>query len=173
MADLEPLDFRRAGGHEDALQLARGFEVLFHAALAQRQFLVEARVFDRAGDLRREQRERAHVVVGEEADAVAFEVDYADHAVLRDERHGDLGADIGVGGDVARVLGGFVNADGFARLGGGAGDALAEGDVIDLYALVVAARKAVAQQLLLVIDEQDAEGVVGDDAAHGGSDFAQ
>ena len=81
-----------------------------------RDFLVQARVLHRAGDLRRQQRQRAHVIVGEEAHAVALQVHHADHAVLRDQRHGDLGADVGVGGDIARVLAGVVHAHGLRAI---------------------------------------------------------
>ena len=61
------------------------------------------------------------------------------------QRHGDLGADVGMGGDIARVGCGIVHAHGLAGLGGGAGDALAERDVVDIHALVVAAAEAVPQ----------------------------
>ncbi len=170
---VEAGDFGLGVGEEDALQFARRFEIFLHAALALRELGVEARVFDGAGDLRRKQGEGAHVIVAEVADAVAFEIHHADHAVLHDQRHGDLGADIGVGGDVARIFVGVVDADDFARFGGGAGEALAERNVVDVHALVVADAEEVLEGLRLVIDGENAEGVVVHQVAHGAGDFAE
>ena len=66
--------------------------------------LVEPRVLDRAGDLRRQQRQRPHVIVGEEWPIrLALQVHHADHAVVHDQRHGHLRADIRMRSDVARI----------------------------------------------------------------------
>ena len=112
---------------------------------------VEPGVFHAAGHLRRQQGQHAHVIVGEIADAVAFQIHHAHHAVLHHQRHGHLGADVGVRGDVARILGGIVHAHHLARFRGGAGDALAQRNVIDVDPLVVADAEQVAQRLGLVV----------------------
>ena len=83
---------------------------------------------------------------------LALEIHDADDAVLDDERHGHFGANVGVRGDVARVLGGVVDAHDVARFGGGAGDAFAEGHVVDIDALVVAQAEEMAQGVRFRID---------------------
>ena len=102
--------------------------------------------------LRREQRQRAHVVVGEVADAAALQVHHAEHPVLQDQRHRHFRPDVRVRRDVARVLGRVVDAHHFARFRGGAGDALAERHVVDVHPLVVADAEEVPQRARLVVD---------------------
>ena len=58
----------------------------------------------RDGDLRGQRGERALVVLVVVVDARVFEVEDADDLALVDERHGEFGADLGIVGDVARVL---------------------------------------------------------------------
>ena len=41
---------------------------------------------------------------------LAFEIHHADEAVLGDERNGEFGADVGIGGDVAFDRGDVVDA---------------------------------------------------------------
>src|SRR5437879_4392954 len=72
--------------------------------------------------------EGALVVFVEVVDAGVFEVEDADDVALVDEGDGELGAGLGVLGDVAGVFAGVGDEDGFAELGGGADDALAEDD---------------------------------------------
>ena len=102
--------------------------------------------------LRRQQRQRAHVVVREVADAAALQVHHAEHAVLQDQRHRDLRPDVRMRGDVARILGGVVHAHHFARLRRRAGDALAQRNVVDVHPLVVANAEQVPQRARLVVD---------------------
>ena len=99
------------------------------------------------------------MIVGEVPDAVAFQIHHADHAVLHDQRHRRLRPDIGMGGDVARILGRVVHADGFARLRGGAGNPLAQRNVIGIDARVVADAEEMPQVLSVFVDQQNAEGV--------------
>ena len=105
---------------------------------------------------------------------LAFEVHHADHASCTISGHGHFGADVGVGGDVARVLRCVVHAHHLARFGGGAGDALAQRHVVDIHALVVADAEEVAQGACRSLStEQDAEGIVSDELAHGAGDLGE
>ena len=85
-ADFETLHVRRLAGQQQRLQFAGGLEIGVHAALAVGDLLVEPGVFDRAGDLRREQSQRPHVLIGEEGDLYGFQVHHAHNAVAHDQR---------------------------------------------------------------------------------------
>ena len=155
------------------LQTARGAQILLHALLTLGEFFIEARVEDGHGDLRGEQREEAGMLFGEEAEGFAFEVHDADEAILRDERHGEFRADVGVRGNIARIAAGVGDAHGGAFKRGGAGDAFAERDVAELQTFVVALAEVVAQGGLLVIDEHDAEGIKVDEHFDAGGEALQ
>ena len=113
---------------QDALELARGLEILIHALLALGDFFVQAGVFHRARDLLGQQRERALVILGKERDALAFDVQHAHDAVLHDQRNRQLRADARVRGDIARVGAGIEHAHRLARFHGRAGNALSPGE---------------------------------------------
>ena len=91
------------------------------ALLALREFFIEARVFDRACDLRREQCEKPRMVFSEIAYFFAFEVHDTDRAVLQNERHGDFRANVRLRCDVARISQRIHHAHDLARFGGRAG----------------------------------------------------
>jgi len=71
--------------------------------------------------------------------AVALQVHHTDDAVLGHQRDGYFGADVGVGGDVARVGGGGCRERARARAPRRRRRwmPLAEGNVVDVHALVV------------------------------------
>ncbi len=91
-------------GKEAQLDLAGHVEVALHALLFFVDALVETGVGDGDGDLRGEGGEGALVVFVVVVDAGVFEVDDADDVALVDEGNGELGAGLGVFGDVARDL---------------------------------------------------------------------
>ena len=86
MAISQTVNFRRHARLQHVLQFARGLQILVHALLALGDLLIEARILNRAGDLRRQQRKRPLVIFGEEAEARAFDVQHADNAILHDQR---------------------------------------------------------------------------------------
>ena len=61
---------------------------------------VEAGVLNGLRDARGGQREQVQVLGAEVVGLLAFEVHDADQPVLGDQRNGQLGADVGIGGDV-------------------------------------------------------------------------
>ena len=87
---------------------------------------VEARVFDGLGDARGGEREQVQVLRAEVVGLLALEVHDADEAVFGDERNGEFGAHVGVGGDVVFDGGDVVEQDGLACEGDLADDAFAE-----------------------------------------------
>ena len=109
------------------------------------ELLVEAGVFDGGGNLRCDERQSPDVLLGERADAFAFEVHDADDAVVEDEREGDLAADARIGFHVARVgerVAGQHRAPGPR---GGAGQAGIERKRAKRPLFVVAAAEALLQ----------------------------
>jgi len=87
-------------------------------------------------------------VVGE----LALEVHDADEAIFGDEGDGELGADIGVGGDVVFVSGNVIEKDGLASEGDLADNALADGDSGALSLGGVADLKAHAEVVGAVVE---------------------
>src|SRR5882757_8605352 len=163
--DFGALELRWTGGHEAELDLAGHLEVALHALLFLVDALVEARVGDADGDLRGEGGEGALVIVVVVVDAGVFEVEDADDLAFIDEGNGELGADFGVGFDVARVFADVGSENRFAELGGGADKAFAKSD--DAFAddaLAEAGGEAMLEVLIAVVPEKDAEHLEVDDA---------
>ena len=102
--DLRAARLRRRAGQQAELHLARHRQVALQPLLLFGDALVEPRIRDRDGHLRGQRGERGLVVLVVVVDARVFEVDHADDLALVDQRHGELGAHLGVGDDVARVL---------------------------------------------------------------------
>ena len=113
------------------------------------------------------------MIVAEIADAVALQIHHTHNAILHDQRHRHLGANVGVRSDVARILGGIVHAHHLARFGGRAGESLAERYVVDVHPPVVADAEEMLERLRLVVHRENAERVVVDQIAHGGGDLAE
>ena len=61
---------------------------------------VEPGVLNGLGNARRGEREQVQVLGAKVAGLLAFQVHHADQPVLGDQRHRQLGAHIGIGGDV-------------------------------------------------------------------------
>jgi len=153
------------GGHESELDLASHLEVALHALLLLVDALIEAGVGDADGDLRGEGAEGALVVLVVVVDAGVLEVEDADDFALVDEGDGKLGADLGVGFDVAGVFADVGGEDGLAQLGGGADEAFAEGDgALAGDALAEAGGEAVLEELVALVPQEDGEHVEVDDA---------
>ena len=72
------------------------------------------------------EREQVEVLGLEEVGLLALEIEHADEAILGDERNGEFGADVGIGGDVALDLGDVVDEHGLTREGNLADDTFAE-----------------------------------------------
>ena len=124
--DLGALEDGRAGRHEAELDLSGHLEVALHALLFFVDALVEAGVGDADCHLRGEGGDGLLVVFVVVVEAGVFEIEDADDFAFVDERRGELRADLGVDGDVARVLADVGDEDGFAELGSGSDDSLAE-----------------------------------------------
>jgi hypothetical protein len=95
--------------------------------------LVEARVLDGDGDLRGERGDGALVVFVEVVGAGVFDIEHADDLALVDQRHGHLGARLGVDHVIARIFADVADQHG-AALGAAADEsavpaALVVGDV--------------------------------------------
>ena len=86
------------------LHLARHGHVSLELALLRAHRLVEARILNGDGDLRGQRGEHALVLFIEEAGARVLQIENADDPALVEERHDQLGAGLGVHGQVARVL---------------------------------------------------------------------
>src|SRR5882757_9458289 len=161
--DFGALELGWTRWHEAKLDLAGHLEVALHALLFLVDALVEARVGDADGDLRGQSGEGALVVVVVVVDAGVFEVEDADDLAFIDEGNGELGADFGVGFDVAGVFADVGSENRFAELGGGADKAFAKSD--DSFAddaLAEAGGEAVLEVLIAVVPEKDAEDLAGD-----------
>ena len=127
--------------------------------------LVEAGVGDADGDLRGEGGEGALVVFVVVVDAGVFEVEDADDLSFVDKRDGELGAGLGVFGDIAGVFADVGREDGLALLGGEADESDAEGDgALAGDAFAVAGGEAVLELFGALVPEEDGEHVEVDDA---------
>src|ERR1700691_5417109 len=118
--DLGVFELWRARRHEAKLNLAGHLEVALHALLFFVDALVEAGVGDADCDLRGQSGEGALVVFVVVVETGMFEVENADDLALVDEGDCELGADFGVGLDVAGIFADVWSEDGFAELGGSA-----------------------------------------------------
>jgi hypothetical protein len=105
--------------------------------------------------------------------ALAFEVHDADDAVAKHERDGDFAAEIGVAGDVAGVGQSVLDTHGAAEAGGGAGDADAEGDLVEFAAATFEDGDAFAEDLFGFVEQPDGERVVVHQGPDAGGDGAQ
>ena len=85
---------------EDRSQLGGDFVQHCERLRLARDARVEARVLDSLGDARGGQREQVQVLGAKVVGLLAFDVHHADEAVLGDQRHGQLGANVGIGRDV-------------------------------------------------------------------------
>ncbi len=97
---------------------------------------------------------------------LGLDIDDADEAVSGDERHGQLGADVGIGIDVIRRLGDVVHQHGLAVLRHFADDSLPHADAHTLDFRLVADLETHAEVVGAIVDEQDREDAVVDDGAH-------
>ena len=73
---------RRHGPQQSALHALRGLQLALHAGFIARHLFVEARVFQRNRQLRRQDRKRLDVVFGEIVQLRALEIEHADDAPL-------------------------------------------------------------------------------------------
>ncbi len=98
------LEYRQLLRQQAELQLARQRQVLLQALLLPRDALVQRRVLDGDGHLRRHGGHDANVVFVEVIAAGVLDVEHADHLVFVDQRNAKLGAGLGIGLDVARIF---------------------------------------------------------------------
>src|ERR1035438_2147105 len=171
--DFKSFHGRRFGWKQDRLQLECGSKIFLHAPLALADLVIQAGILHRNRYRRGQQTQCSRVVLGEESDALAFEIQYADHAILHDQRHGNLGTHSRMRSDIAGIGGGVVDSDHLAGCCGRSSDAFAQRNVIEIHALVEADAEPMPKRLLRGIDQQDAESVVIDEAAHAGRYFAE
>ena len=97
---------------------------------------VEAGVLNGLRDARRGHGEHVKMLGAEEIELLAFEIHDADEAVFGDERDGQLGAHVGIGGNVKVGGGDVVEEDGLAGERDLADDSFADGNAgaLDLRA---------------------------------------
>src|SRR5579859_2911504 len=72
------------------LQTARGVEVALHARFIARHLFIKARIFNRDGEMRCENRKRLHVIRREIIELRTFEIEHADHTMLVKKRNRQL-----------------------------------------------------------------------------------
>ncbi len=95
---------RRRRRQQPQLHLAGHGDVALQLPFLGAHGLVEPRVLDSDGYLRRQRRQHALVLFVEEARARVFQVQHADHAPLVEQRHNQLRPGLGIHRQVARVL---------------------------------------------------------------------
>jgi len=113
---------------------------------------VEAGVLDGLCDSGGGKGEDVEVLGAEVVGEFALEVHDADEAIFCDEGDGELGADIGVGGDVVFVSGNVIEKDGLASEGDLADYAFADGDSGALSLGGVADLKAHAEVVGAIVE---------------------
>ena len=113
------------------------------------------------------------MLFGEVADAFAFQIEDAHHAVLHHQRHSDFRTNIRVRGDVAGIGQCVLDTNRFALCGGSAGNSLPQRNIVEQHALIVTFAEPVAERTLFGIDQKNTEGVVVDERADGLGDFAE
>ena len=86
---------------------------------------VEARIHNGLGDARGGESEQVEMLGTEIAGLFALDIHDADKAVFRDQRHSQLGADLGIGGNVVFRSGDIIEQDGLPRQRHLANDSLA------------------------------------------------
>jgi hypothetical protein len=98
--------------------------------------------------------------------ACSLDVHDTDEAIFGDEREGELGADLRVGGDVDARRCDVVEEDGLAGEGDLADHAAAEGNAGALGRRSVADLEAHAEFVGAVVEQEDGEDAVRNDGAH-------
>ena len=153
------------GTQQGALHALRGLQLALHAGFVARNLFVEARIFERHSQLRGQDGERLHMVLGEIVQLRAFEIEHADDAALVNHGNGQFRARLRIEHDVARLLGHVGNAHGLAGSGGGADDAFGGGDAqLALHALAILHRQTLEKQIWRRVVEHDAHDLVIDHA---------
>src|SRR5208283_372229 len=151
---------------ENRTEFARDFVEQGQGARLAADAGVKASVFDAHRHARGDQREHALVLLGEVALFTSLQVDHADHAVLDNQRDGQLGLHVGQSLDVVIGEGCIGDEHGLASLGGAAGHPLANfhaqpfGDFWGIADL-----KADVELLALLIEQEDREDFIVDDFA--------
>ena len=102
---------------------------------------------------------------GEVGQCFGLEVEDADDLVFDDERHGELGAYVGIGVDVVFGEGDVFDEERFAEKGSLAGDAATELDAHSFDLRGVADLEAHAEVSSALVDEEDGKDLVVDHGA--------
>ena len=165
--DIQMGEFGMGLRQKPSLQFARERKITLQPAFLALDFFVEARVFQCDRNLRGQCRHGALVVLGEESAAGVLEIEHADNFVFVDQRNGQLGACFGVGLDVARILVDIRNQHCLLVLRRCADDAASERNLVfEVNVLIEAQRETVLKLLARRIEQQNAEHLVVDQAAH-------
>ena len=127
---------------------------------------VEARVLDGLRDARCGEGEQVQVLGLKKSGCFALEIHDADEAVFGDERNGEFGADVGVGGDVVFDCGDVVEQHGLTCERDLADDAFAERKAHAFGFGRVADLEAHAEVLRAVVEQEDGKDAVGNDGAN-------
>ena len=126
---------------------------------------VEARILDGLRNARSRESEQMKMLRLEEIGLFALEIQDADEAVFGDERNGEFGADVGVGGNVALDLGDVVDEHGLTGVRDLPYDALAQREAHAVGFGRVADLEAHAEIVGAVVEQEDGEDAVRDDGA--------
>ena len=149
LVDLE----RRSHIEADVIQQREQFAVSAFA-------LVHAGVFNRDGDLARQQTEQPALILAEVIRFRTLDIEHPDDAILTDQRHSKLGSDIFHGLDVARVGSDVVYDDDSSFHRRGACNTIADLDaeVLD-HVRRMADSESQVKLLFFVVDEEYREGI--------------
>ena len=154
------------GRQQAELHLARHGDVALELPLLALDGLVEARVLNGDGDLRGQGGQHALVLFIEEAGARVFEVEHADDAAFVEERHDQLGARLGIHGQIARILAHVGNVDGAPLAHRRAHQAAGDGDAAHGRVRVAEAPGVARdERLAFLVEQHDGEHLVVDEAA--------
>src|SRR5215469_16460687 len=150
---------------EDGRELAADLRKQRELTRLPRYSRVEASILDASSDARGEQREQTLVLFGERARLRGFDVEYADDFVLRNERHGKLGAHVKSRVDEVLLGPDVVDQYCFAPLYSLTSNALSDLDADALGDFGrMAHLEAYAQLLCLFVEQQDGKNFVIDEA---------
>src|SRR5271155_4413788 len=99
------------------------------------------------------------MIFGEITNPFSFEIHHAHYSILHDQGHRDFRAHIRMRRDIARVSRRIGRPNDLARYRRRARDALAEWNIVDGDALVIALAEAMRENLPIGVQQENAEGI--------------
>jgi len=151
---------------EDRRKFAADFAEHSQRLRLARYACIQARILNRSRDARSHERENAVVLFVEVTQLACLDVDHADDALLRNQRHSKLGTDYGIGVNVAWLVAHVVDQDWTTLFYGHSRNALAHTNLHALDFGSVANLEPHAQLVGALIEQQDGEDLVIDHLPH-------